>query len=60
LLSQDGTRYLQLYGHQTLKGRSYDQIVEEFIKQEAYSVASARISHLEILFLYIVVILVLN
>ncbi|KAL0113854.1 hypothetical protein PUN28_011293 [Cardiocondyla obscurior] len=36
----DGTRYLELYGHQTLKGRSYDQIVEEFIRQNTCSVAN--------------------
>ncbi|XP_018392136.1 PREDICTED: transferrin [Cyphomyrmex costatus] len=55
----DGTRYLQLYGHQTLKGRNYDQIVEEFIKQEICSAASTCISRSEILFLYMIIMIVL-
>ncbi|XP_011156703.1 transferrin [Solenopsis invicta] len=58
----DGTRYLELHGHQTLKGRNYDQIVEEFMKQEVCSsAASAWITQLpETLFVYMLVIVVLN
>ncbi|XP_071653962.1 transferrin isoform X1 [Temnothorax longispinosus] len=40
----DGTRYLELHGQQILKGRNYDQIVEEFVKQESCSAADAWIS----------------
>ncbi|XP_018340131.1 PREDICTED: transferrin isoform X2 [Trachymyrmex septentrionalis] len=58
----DGTRYLQLHGHQTLKGRNYDQIVEELVKQEICNAASAWISRPEkfILFLYMIIIFALN
>ncbi|XP_018049923.1 PREDICTED: transferrin [Atta colombica] len=56
----DGTRYLQLYGHQTLKGRSYDEIIEEFVKQEICNAASAWISRPEILFPYMIIIFTLN
>ncbi|XP_011704440.1 PREDICTED: transferrin [Wasmannia auropunctata] len=51
----DGTRYLQLHGHQTLKGRSYDEIVEELVQQEACSTANAWMSDSEVLFLSIVI-----
>ncbi|XP_011337868.1 transferrin isoform X2 [Ooceraea biroi] len=44
-----GTRVLELYGHQTLykyKENSYDQIVDNIVKQEACSAANVWIPHL--------------
>lgn len=60
-LSQDGTRYLELHGHQTLKGRNYDEIVEEFMKQEACSAADTWISHFpKALLLCLIIVFVLD
>ncbi|XP_036151373.1 transferrin isoform X2 [Monomorium pharaonis] len=57
----EGTRYLELHGHQTLKGRNYNQIVEEFMKQEACNATNRRISPLsETFFLCIIVIFILD
>ncbi|XP_014469686.1 PREDICTED: transferrin isoform X4 [Dinoponera quadriceps] len=39
------TRHLQLHGRQMQQVRSYDQIVEDLLKQEACSAASRWISH---------------
>ncbi|XP_011641592.1 serotransferrin isoform X1 [Pogonomyrmex barbatus] len=57
----DGTRYLELHGLQTLKGRNYDQIVEQFVKKEICSSASTWIPHFSgTLLLYTIVVIGLN
>jgi len=61
LLSQDGTRYLELHGQQTLKGRNYNQIVEEFVKQEVCNAANVWISRFpRTLLLCMIIVIVLN
>lgn len=60
-LSQDGTRNLQLHGHQVLRERNYDEIVENFTKQEVCSAASTWMSHfLGTVSLCIIVVIILN
>lgn len=45
IIFPDGTRHLELHGHQVLRGHNYDEIVENFMKQEVCSAASTWISH---------------
>ncbi|KAM0730836.1 Transferrin [Formica fusca] len=55
------TRHLELHGHQVLRGRNYDEIVEDFVKQEVCSAASTWISHFQgIVSLCMIVVIILN
>ncbi|XP_072760002.1 transferrin isoform X2 [Anoplolepis gracilipes] len=61
IIFPDDTRHLELHGRQVLRGRNYDEIVEEFMNQEVCSAASTWLSHFLVSFsLNIIVVIILS
>ncbi|XP_067210522.1 transferrin isoform X2 [Linepithema humile] len=53
----DGTRYIELHGHQTVQGRNYDEVVEDIINQSACNAAHAWLTHFPLVLCIVVVFL---